>query len=272
VNPSYRKVLIGLTLSSVGLWLVAAGAALTLSLQLLSQATATRWNYDPSPSTIIVVLTTRNLSYVGIGLGALGLLTGFVGRCLCLTVPPAVTSAPARIRMAVIFEACSLLSGTALLGLTLLLARPLPSLVAVTWTLFTGVTVYLARMQFLRFARTLAEHVGPSLRPEVAGVQRLFLYVPCGFLLAFGVVAAERAFASNTLSDDTIQAGVTVFAWLICSAATLFTVFMAWRWSELLVGLRKAVATFVEVPVESEDDPDREYLARYRAAEAGAGS
>lgn len=267
MNPSYRKVLIGLKLSSVGLWLVAMSAVLLTSLELYSAARLSR----DGVHYFSVVLMVRYTEYGCLGLIAIGLILGFVGRCFCLPVPAAAGTAPARIGLAVIFEACSLLSLAALVGVSFLPLAALPSIVPMTWMGFIWLTAYLARMQFLRFARALAEHVRPSLLPEAVAVQRLYLYVPGGFLLAFGVAAASTLLRSGP-GDNLYPTLGVLLGWLIATAATLFGVFMAWRWSELLVGLRKAVAKAAELPVHSEDDPDAEYLARHRAAEAGVSS
>jgi hypothetical protein len=263
VTSSYRKVLVGLRLSSMGLWLVALGLVLMLSITLYFQVVGKGMPYNPA-----VVTATNSLLYVGLGLAALGLLVGFVGRCFCLPVPAAAGTAPARTGLAVIFEACSLLSAAGLLLAAYLF--PLPSVITLTWSLFAGLTAYFARVQFLRFALALIGHLHPTLARVALAVQRLYLYVPGGLLLALGIAAGGKALSAKP--GDFNEVCGYLIAWLIASAATLFAVFMVWRWSELLVGLRKAVATVAELPVHSEDDPDAEYLARYRAAEAGGSS
>lgn len=257
VTSPYRKVLAGLRLSSVGLWLVALSVVLITSLALYSSLHIHR----DGVHYFAVAAMARNIEYGGLGLIAVGLLLGFVGRCLCLPVPPAAGTAPARIGLAVIFEACSLLSAAAFVGVVYLL--PLPSVVSLTWCLFSWLTAYLARVKFLQFARSLAEHLDPALVPEAKAVQRLYLYVPGGFILSYGVAAAGVLLRSNT--GDGLYEAIGVFlGWLVASAATLFGIIGVWRWGGLLVGLRKAVMrTKFVVADDASDDPDRPYLERY---------
>jgi hypothetical protein len=143
-----------------------------------------------------------------------------------------------------------------------------PPWLAPTWMLFVWVTAYLARMQFLRFTHSLAEYIAPPLVTEAKAVQRLYLYVPGGFLLAFGVTAGGAVAKSYTGDDFYTAAGVAL-AWLVGTVATLFGLFMLWRWSELIVGLRKAVAHFTreQAVAADADDPDAEYRHRHFDAE-----
>lgn len=262
MTSPYRKVLLGLRLSSVGLWTVTTNVVLLLSMMLLLKCTG-----PYTPGWMTVALMTPYVSYVCLGIGGLGLVIGFVGRCCCLSVPAAAGAAPARIGLAVIFEACSLLSAAALVGAVFLPLAALPSFVPLTWMGFIWLTAYVARMQFLRFTRALAEHVDPSMVPEAKAVQRLYLYVPGGFILAFGIATAGTLFRLM-FSDDVPVACGMVLGWLVTTAVTMFGVIGVWRWSCLLVGLRKAVvrAEHHELHVGGEDDPDREYRARYLAS------
>lgn len=258
MNSPYRKLLLGLRLSSVGLWAVSMSVIILLSMTLLLKSVG-----DYTPGWMTVALMTQYTSYACLGLGGLGLVVGFVGRCCCLPVPAAAGAAPARIGLAVIFEACSLLSAVALVVVAFLPLPPLRSFVPLTWMGFILLTAYVARVQFLRFARALAEHADQSLLAEVQAVQRLYLYVPCGFLLAYGIAAAGTVVRSST-GDDAFEACGIVLGWLAATAATIVGVIAVWRWAGLLVGLRKAVIRAERQEHESEADPDREYRARYQ--------
>lgn len=261
MTASYQKVLSGLRLSSIGLWLVAMSVVLLTSVGLYSNL----YLYRDGVHSFAVALIVPNIQYGSFGLCGLGLVVGFVGRCLCLPVPAAAGSAPARIGLTVIFEACSLLSAAALIGVAFLPLPPLPSYIPLTWTLFIGLTAYIARMQFLRFARSLAEHLNPSLVPEAKAVRRLYLYVPGGFILAYGI-AAGSVFLQSSTGDDFYKTIGMLLGWLVATAATVLGVIGVWRWSGLLAGLRKAVVrTKVVYSGNAADDPDREYRSHYPA-------
>jgi hypothetical protein len=100
---------------------------------------------------------------IGLGLVALAAVTTFVapvGRLMCLATPPYAPVARTRIRLAVIFEACSILSG--LSGILITIADLIPGTFLGAGLLFTLLTGAVARLFFLLFARSLAEHIGAT--------------------------------------------------------------------------------------------------------------
>lgn len=258
MSSSHRKVLLGLRLSSIGLTLVAAAAVLMTALTLYVGVYYTRDAVLYQPA----VTTLRAIQLGCLVLLAAGLVAGLVGRCFCLAVPAAVRTAPARIGLAVVFEACGLLSGT-LLFVAVYLFTPIPRLVFLPALLFTLLTGYFSQVYFLRFAYALAEHAAPPLLPEVVAVQRLYLYAPGGFLLAFGVRTAGTLIGYSS-GDWAADACAGLIAWLINSAAAVFSLYGVWRWAGMLAGLRQAVArTDLAGTSADTDDPDREYRKRY---------
>jgi len=270
-NP-YRNMLLGLRLSSVGLWAVTTAAVLGVSISLLASVAAPHAYsiyYPSSRDTVILELVTGARHGCLVVL-ALGLLLGLVGRGRFLASPADRRVAHPRVLLATILEGSSLLSGTALLVLTQFgkgFVAGLPPLVEVTWVLFTGLAAYIARVQFHLYARSLAESFAPPLTAEVKAISRLYLYVPGGFVLALGVVAGGEFLGSKDRGSEFEAYGV-VLGWLIATAATAFGLFMVWRWDGLLAGLRKAVILTHQQESETAepDDPDAEYRRRYLAA------
>lgn len=267
-----RNVTVGLRMSSLGLWAITTAAALTVAIALLSAITSSSVSYwlvyrDPIDTALLDL--TRGAMYGCLAAAGVGLVLGAFGRYCCLRIETSDGTATARVKLATVLEVSSLLSGAALIGVTWLgvkLIGPLPPLVEVTWALFTGIAAYIARVQFHLFLRTLAGHVAPAQVAEVKAVSRLYLYVPGGYILALGVLAAGGHL--NSSGDLPIfEAGGRMLAWLIATAASVFGLFMVWRWSGLLLELRKAMerAQTDEPIASAEDDPDREYRARYLA-------
>lgn len=258
MSGTHRKVLLGLRLSSIGLTLVAAAAVLMTALTLYVGVYYTR-------DAVLYQTAVTMLHAIQLGccvLLAVGLVTEFVGHCLCLSVPAMVRTAPARIGLAVVFEACGLLSGT-LLFVAVYLFTPIPRFVFLPALLFTLLTGYFSQVYFLRFAYALAEHAAPPLLPEVVAVQRLYLYAPGGFLLAFGVRTAGTLIGYSS-GDWTADACTKLIAWLINTAAAVFSLYGVWRWAGMLAGLRKAAArTDLSETPAADDDPDREYREQY---------
>jgi hypothetical protein len=213
-------------------------------------------------SVVAVKYGLLNLSTMLAGIGLVG---GFVGRCLCLRVPAVVVGALARVRLAVVFELCSLLSFGVFFVLRIWLR--LPPIFEATPMLFSLLTAYIARIQFLRFTHTLAEHVDPKRLPNVTAVQRLYLYVPGAFFMAFGVYAVGNLFATG-MNDEVIRAYGAIASWLIVSAALIAGVIAVWRCSMMLHGLRNATTAEDAAQLTGHpDDPDAEYRRRYTAAE-----
>lgn len=263
--PPIARVLSGLRLSSIGVWAVASAAALLLSLMLLSQVTSrSTYYFNASQTDRIIVEARCQLALVAAGVGVIGLLIGYVGRRHCMSVPGTVASA--RIRLALVFEVCSLLSATAFVGVSSF--TRLQPFVEFTWVVFSCMTAYIARMKHLQFAHSLAEAIAPALVPEVTAVQRLYLYVPGGFIMAVGMVPTGNSLASFT-RNDAFEAGGVIFAWLTATAAAVFGVILVWRWTAMLTNLRTAVSQCerLEPELNAEDDPDREYRERYRRGE-----
>lgn len=271
---SNRNVLLGLRLSSLGLWVVGTAAVLLGSHTLLVGMTSKVYSWSRYPNAVdeAVLTLTRGAMIGSLVIGAIGLLFGFYGRYFCLGVTTAVGTAGARVKLATVLEAASLLSGAALFGVTTFgskLIASLPPMVEVTWMLFTGLAAYMARVQFHLFLRSLAEHVAPPLAAEVKGVSRLYLYVPGGYVLALGVFATGQ-FLNSSSDHPVYEACGIMFGWLIATVATAFALFMVWRWSGLIASLRTAVAAAVrhDEEVGDDDDPDAEYRRRYHKARA----
>ncbi len=272
--PSWnRNVSVGLRMSSLGLWALTTAAVLTVAIGLLSAITyreyGPRLGYGSDVEDAVIELT-RGGMYGCLAAAGVGLVLGAFGRYCCLRASMTDGTAVARIKLATVLEVSSLLSGAALIGVSWLGTKvigPLPHLVETTWALFTGIAAYLARVQFHLFLRTLALHFAPPLMAEVKAVSRLYLYVPGGFIVAIGVAAAGN-FVNSSDELPVYEAGGRLLAWLIATAATVFGLFMAWRWGGLLGELRKGVmqAETDELLAGADDDPDREYRARYLAS------
>lgn len=265
-----RDVSVGLRMSSLGLWGVTTAAVLFLAIALLSALTRPTYygmyGYQDEVTSTVLSLT-RGAMYGCLAAAGVGLLLGAFGRYCCLRASMSDDRAAARAKLTTILEVSSLLSGATLIGVSWLGVKvigPLPPMIEVTWGLFTGIAAYISRVQFHLFLRTLAGHLAPMLVAEVYAVSRLYLYVPGGYILALGVCAAG-GFANTSGELPVYEAGGRMLAWLIATAATVFGLFMVWRWSALLVALRKAVVQSEtdELLTGAEDDPDREYRARY---------
>lgn len=268
-----RNVSVGLRMSSLGLWALTTAAVLFVAVALLAAVTRPTYygiyGYQNEVNTAVLSLTNGAV-YGCLAAAGVGLVLGGFGRYCCLRVSTSDGTAAARIKLATVLEVCSRLSGAALLGVSWLGTKvigPLPHLVETTWALFTGIAAYIARVQFHLFLRTLALHFAPPLMAEVKAVSRLYLYVPGGFILAIGVAAAGN-FVNSSDELPVYEAGGRLLAWLIATAATVFGLFMAWRWGGLLGELRKGVmqAETDELLAGADDDPDREYRARYLAS------
>ncbi len=274
-----RNLLIGLRFSSLGLWAVATAAVLAVAIGLLSALTRPTYYgfYGYQNEVTSTVLTLTNGAMYGcLAAAGVGLVLGAFGRYACLGVSLPEGTATARVKLATVLEVTSLMSGAAFIAASKFgptLFGSLPPMVEVTWVLFTGIAAYIARVKFHLFLRTLAQHFAPPQVAEVKAVSRMYLYVPGGFILALGVTAAGQ-FVNTSGEQAVYEAGGRVLAWLIATAATVFGIFMVWRWSGLLATLRTAVAQAPhhEQEVDADDDPDAdaEYRRRYLEAEAAA--
>lgn len=274
MSSSIRNALIGLRLSSLGLWVVATAAVLLGSHTLLVGMTSKVYSWSRYPNAVdeAVLTLTRGAMIGCLVVGAIGLLLGFYGRYFCLRVTTADGTASARVKLATVLEGTSLLSGAALFVVSTFGSKwvtSLPPIVEVTWLLFTGLAAYISRVQFHLFTRSLAQVVAPPLAAEVQAVSRLYLYVPGGYVMALGVFAAGQFF--NSSNDHPVyEAYGIVFGWLIATAATAFALFMVWRWSGLLASLRTAVTAAARRDQElgDDNDPDAEYRRRYHEPRA----
>lgn len=270
--PSWnRNVSVGLRVSSLGLWALTTAVVLFVAVGVLNALTSEPyryWYHNDVDSSLLTL--TRGAMYGCLAAAGVGLVLGAFGRYCCLRASMTDGTAIARIKLATVLEVSSLLSGGALIGVSWLGTKvigPLPHLVETTWALFSGIAAYIARVQFHLFLRTLAGHVAPALVAEVKAVSRLYLYVPGGYVLSLGVVAAGN-FLNPSGEGAVYEAGGRLLAWLVATAASVFGLFMVWRWGRLLLELRQAVAQAEtdEQFAGSEDDPDREYRARYLAS------
>jgi hypothetical protein len=273
VPSSNHNVSVGLRFSSLGLWAVATAAVLALGISLLTALTRPTYygiyGYQNEVTSTVLSLTNGAM-YGCLAAAGVGLVLGAFGRYCCLRVTTGDGTATARIKLATVLEVSSLLSGAALVGVSWLGAKvigPLPPIIEVTWALFTGIAAYTARVQFHLFLRTLAAHFAPPQVAEVKAVSRMYLYVPGAFVLALGVFAAGE-FANSRGEQTLAEAGGRVLAWLIATAATVFGLFMVWRWAGLVASLRTAAALAArhEEEVGDDNDPDAEYRRRYHAA------
>ncbi len=274
--PSWnRNLSVGLRFSSLGLWALATAAVLVVAFSLLTANTRPTYygmyrNQDEVGGAILTL--TNGAMYGCLAAAGVGLVLGAFGRYACLRMTLSDGTAAARVKLATVLEVSSLLSGAALIGVSWFgtkLIGPLPPIIEVTWALFTGIAAYISRVQFHLFLRTLAEQFAPPLVAEVKAVSRLYLYVPGGFVLALGVYAAGQVFNSSR-DEPVFAASGIVLAWLTATVATVFGLFMVWRWAGLLTSLRTAVAVAAhhEEEVGDDNDPDAEYRRRYHAAQA----
>lgn len=272
-NP-YRNLLLGLRLSSVGLWAVATAAVLILSLALFANVTSRTYSWADSSAKDVALHDLIQGGLTGcMIIAGLGLLLGLAGRGRCLATTADLRVAHPRVLLATILEGSSVLSLTALLLLThcgKAIVASVPPLVEVTWVLFTGLAAYIARVQFHLYTRSLADAFAPPLAAEVKAISRLYLYVPGAFVLALGAAAAGE-FLGSKERNSAYEAYGMALAWLIGTAATAFGLFMVWRWDGLLAGLRNGVILTQQQESETADpdDPDAEYRRRYLAARSG---
>ncbi len=275
--PCNRNLSVGLKFSSLGLWAVTTAAVLGVAATLLGAITSRSYtsfySYHDEVGDAVLSLT-RGAMYGCLAASGVGLVLGAFGRYACLRVTTADGTATARVKLATVLEVSSLLSGAAFIAASKFgptLFGGLPPIVEVTWVLFTGIAAYTARVKFHLFLRTLSEQFAPPLVAEVKAVSRLYLYVPGGYVLALGVYAAGQSLNSSR-DEPVYEASGIVLAWLIGTVATVFGIFMVWRWAGLLASLRTAVALAArhEEEVGDDNDPDAEYRRRYHAAQAAA--
>lgn len=263
VTTPLAKVQLSLRLCSAALWIVTGAVLLFLCVALYAQTRSSGFYYSPAGRSDVLDMTEQIAVSCG-WMAAFGLVVGFLGRFLCLAMPDATLAG--RARLAVILEGCGVLSAAGFLVASKY-AR-LPEIVEATFLLFSVITAYTGRMQFLRFTRALAEQIAPARVPKVVGVQRMFLYVPCAFLLAVGVSAAG-AIVTRYTDYDFAPEFATFFAWLIASAALVAALIGVLWWGVLLHGMRASVAEFArqQVDATTDDDPDAEYRRRYNEGE-----
>jgi hypothetical protein len=265
VTTPLAKVQLGLRLCSAALWIVTGAVLLFLSVVLYALTHRTSYFYSTNyPGRSDVMDMTEQIALSCGWMVAFGLVVGFFGRFLCLAMPDATLAG--RARLAVIFEGCGVLSAAGFMVATRY--GRLPEIVDATFALFSVLTMYIGRMQFLRFTRSLAERIAPARVPKVVGVQRMFLYVPCAFLLAVGVSAAGAIIIRHT-DYDFAPEFANFFTWLIASVAFVAATLGVLRWGVLLNGMRASVAEFARQQVEepTDDDPDAEYRRRYNEGE-----
>jgi hypothetical protein len=128
-------------------------------------------------------------AFLAVGLTLLGLagvatFVSPVGRLMCLATPEDAPVARTRIRLAVIFESCSVLSGIS--GIVVAIADLIPTefeIVGVGFSLVTGV---IARLFFLLYARSLAEHIGAT---DEATTAKTIFHAALGLIVS-GVLSA----------------------------------------------------------------------------------
>jgi hypothetical protein len=204
------------------------------------------------------------LVFTGLGVMVIGRLLCTVGRVLCLATPPEATQARSRIRLAVIFEVCSLLSGVACIVVALLWWS-IPGELAVIGFAFWVLTAILGRVCFFWFAQAAGECVTARTATEDA---RRLVRVSIFTILSIVVGSLLLGVGNSIRADDpTVQGMCVVVAvvgcGLLCLAA-MFSLFLFASHFILVADLRRVLANYSPPPPP--DDPDAAYRDRYMAA------
>jgi hypothetical protein len=191
-------------------------------------------------------------SLIGIAcLAPVGFVIAFVGRCFCLASPPELPPARARVGLAVLLEACGWLSAVVNVAVGTAIAFrvvPLPMIaVAVTG----GVSLLLlaaGRVQFLRYTRSLADQVAPTLTRPSARSLALFVTTVACVALGFGFYQLANHSPPASSLGYALSGGFIVTA-VVTGIAHLFV------YGRLLRRLRQAVNTPHTLDVR-EPEPD----------------
>lgn len=262
MTPSWRTVRFGLRLILIGAQTIGWSLAAAFAIGCGGMALLLALKGDDFIGWVILVLF-----YTTLGTGILGRLLCAVGRWICLATPPEATKARARIRLTVIFETCSLLSGAATVGLAVsgILPAPQFALIGVCFWLLTTVV---GRVYFFAFEWAVTEATQARASTDDArSFFRISLFTLGVTVLGVGLMAV----ANLVVGDDTaimmlssvLVAGGAVFLFVAagCALYLFFAHFV------LITDLRRHLGSYQPQP--SEEDPDREYLERHLA---GGGS
>lgn len=177
---------------------------------------------------------------------AVGVLVGFIGRPFCLRTPPELPIARARIRLAVLLEACGLTTAVMFIPFAFMLrwaTGVFPNeVVAYPVFAFSFVLFIAGRVFFLTYTTALAEAVGMQVshRPSVAMVTLII----CGSaviatLCSLGITGGKSL---STLTE-VLPVGI-VFVVALCVFGTLY------QYGRHLRRLREAVKRFNTPPAE----------------------
>lgn len=230
-TPPLRRIVHGLVAVAVGtlvvllVWLLVVVAALTRG----------GWFYDSR----YVILSTLGL----------GLVIAFAGRCFSLAVPPQARAARAWGVLAAVIDGCGLLSGIT----TFIVAQSgvwLGPVAGIGATLFSLGGLLLGRTAFHFYLRALAKFVGDPVMAMRAVT--VFLHAVA---VAGGAVLGSWWLSYSNSGPDAVR------GWMVI--VTLALLHWSWRYFRLLSAVGTAARAYHPLPLEANDDPDREYRLRY---------
>jgi hypothetical protein len=187
--------------------------------------------------------------YLLLGILAVGLLFGLVGRCLCLAVPKVARAARAWSVLAVAFEVSGLCCGV--IFFVLVQFRIFPgAAVSIGAVLFSLGGLVLGRVAFAFFVRSLAKHIGEEML-----ARRALLVFWHAVAVVAGVVFVTWVLSANYSGIEIQRCWVVVM--------TLFITHWTWRHLRLLIEVRSVARDYFPPLLDANDDPDRVYRERY---------
>jgi hypothetical protein len=224
LSHPFHAVARGLSAARTGFWLALVAAFVAAVALLISEL--------PHVPRLVALGTA-------LVLGAGGLVVGFVGRCRSLAVPDDWHSARTRLRLAVLFEGCSLLSVIANFGVGVGVAVTAPRWMSIPAAAM-GLSILLfllGRVMFLRFARALSEGLGDAALARRAAA--------CLMLFVTFVVSGVSGFAAWVAGNwhnpsRTADLAYAVGGGLVC-VAVVFGLIWVLLYLSLLGRLRVAV-------------------------------
>lgn len=249
----------------VGVRLTQGGVGLAFVLGFLTAIVAGVTEKNP-PVFEIVTIVAKCIVIGCALLVAAGLIVGTVGRCLCLATPPGATAARAWIRLTVVFDVCSLLSGAAQ-GVNAAGVNLLPPPVVTVGIWFAVVAALTCRFTLIQYARSLATFTGDRGCAEDAKklIQRIVGGLIAGMVGVFLIPISE---ALGKGQEDFKWVGTVgaIAGVIVAFGAALALLGAVEPYAKLIEGLRLALASYTPVtPSDGADDPDREYRERYYA-------
>lgn len=261
MTQSWQTVRLGLRLILVGAQTIGWSLAAAFAVGCGGTALLSAFEAQPAAGWYALGL----LFIATIMACAIGRLLSAIGRWVCMATPPEAAKARARIRLTVIFETCSLLSGTVTVIL-IATGTLLPSEVGMLGVGFCLLSAVLSRVLFFAFVLAVSEDVqGRTTTDDAKKVFRISL-----FTLGAAVLGPVLLAIGNQIrGDDTTILAYSIFGvggCLFCTAA-VFVLYLFVGHFILITDLRRHLAG--NKLTVSEGDPDREYLERHLA---GGGS